>query len=80
MPDLVIYHINNMKDRELNDNLEIEVELDRKDVRINVENNAEDRSYKDYIDRISENYIRANGNTNGYDHNIDLVNADDKHQ
>jgi len=68
MPDLVIYHVNIMKNRDMNDNIDIEVEIDRNDMRINVEEIAVNRGIGDYVNKIAVIYIRANGNNNEYDH------------
>jgi len=37
MPDLVVYHLNNMGDRDLNDKNDIEVEIERNDIHVNID-------------------------------------------
>jgi len=73
MPDLVIHHLNNLRDRELTDNIDIEVEIDRNDIHVDIDDIDEDLNLREFINNISYNYIRVNNNNDGYEHTVDLT-------
>jgi len=66
MSDLIIHHLKNLRDRELNDNIDIKVEFDRNDIHVDIDDIDEDLNLRVFINNISDPYTRVNNN-NGYE-------------